>query len=71
MLLLVVSVLPVVSGALHTVYLVAALLLGAGLIWYSVRLIQDGSKAMSRRMYKYSTFYLALLFMAMIVDVLL
>ncbi len=70
-LLLVVSLLPALTRALGVLYLVSAVALGAGLVWYSVRLLRDTSKAMSRRMYKYSTFYLALLFMAMLLDVLL
>ena len=70
-LLLVVSLLPALAGTLSTSYLVAALLLGGGLVWYSVLLLRDGSKAMSRRVYKYSTFYLALLFLVMMLDVLL
>lgn len=70
-LLLVVSLLPALTRALGALYLVSAVALGAGLVWYSVRLLRDTSKAMSRRMYKYSTFYLALLFMAMLLDVLL
>jgi heme O synthase-like polyprenyltransferase len=34
-------------------------------------MLRDTSKAMARRVYKYSTFYLALLFLAMMLDVLL
>jgi protoheme IX farnesyltransferase len=49
-------------------YLVAALILGSGLLFESVRLIQETTKAAARRVYKYSTMYLALLFLAMIVD---
>lgn len=52
-------------------YVVSAFLLGAGLIFLSARLIQVKSKAMARTVYKYSSMYLALLFLAMIVDRLL
>ena len=49
-------------------YLVAAVMLGGGLLFASVRLMQEGTKAAARRVYKYSTMYLAMLFLAMIVD---
>ena len=71
LLLLVVSLLPVLTNTLGVLYLVSAALLGAGLVWHAFLLLRDGSKAVARRVYKYSTFYLALLFMAMIFDVLL
>ncbi len=49
-------------------YLVAAVMLGGGLLFESVRLMQEATKAAARRVYKYSTMYLAMLFLAMIVD---
>lgn len=52
-------------------YLVGALVLGIGLIYMSARLIQIASKPMARSVYKYSSAYLALLFLIMIVDRLL
>jgi len=59
-----------VPGAdmLGSVYLVSALLLGAGLIYMAWRLILLADKAMARSTYKYSSMYLAFLFLAMIVD---
>jgi protoheme IX farnesyltransferase len=59
-----------VPGAdmLGVFYLVCALLLGGGLIYMAWRLIQLADKAMARSTYKYSSMYLALLFLAMIVD---
>lgn len=71
LLLVVVSLLPILTNMLSALYLVGAVLLGGGLVWHAVLLLRDGSKAMARRVYKYSTFYLALLFMAMMLDVLL
>jgi protoheme IX farnesyltransferase len=70
-LLLIVSLLPGLTGTLGVFYLGAAALLGGGLVVYAVRMLRDTSKAMARRVYKYSTFYLALLFLAMMLDVLL
>ncbi|MCS6834555.1 MAG: heme o synthase [Anaerolineae bacterium] len=49
-------------------YLASALLLGGGLIYVAWRLIQLADKAMARNTYKYSSMYLALLFLAMILD---
>jgi protoheme IX farnesyltransferase len=49
-------------------YLVAAIILGGGLLIESVKLMQEATKVAARRVYKYSTMYLALLFLAMIVD---
>lgn len=53
---------------LEGVYLVSATLLGVVLIWLSVKLIQVADKPMARIVYKYSSSYLALLFLAMILD---
>ncbi|MBC8171029.1 MAG: protoheme IX farnesyltransferase [Anaerolineae bacterium] len=69
--LVLVSLLPAFFGALGAIYLVGAALLGVEMIRLSVRLIQVADKAMARRTYKYSTAYLAFLFLLMIVDRLL
>lgn len=69
--LLLITLLPVMFGVLGPIYLLAALSLGIGLVWMSVKLIQAASKAVARSTYKYSTAYLAFLFLAMIADVLL
>jgi heme o synthase len=49
-------------------YLVSALVLGMGMIYMSAQLIRVASKPMARNVYKYSSAYLALLFLAMIID---
>lgn len=69
--LLLISVLPWAFGVLGVIYLVLAVLLGGGLVWWSVRLLRDGSKAVARSTYKYSTAYLAFLFLTMMIDRLL
>lgn len=66
-----ITLLPSLFGFLGGFYLIAAALLGGGLIYKSWQLLQDGTKALARSTYKYSTAYLAFLFLAMIVDVLL
>jgi heme o synthase len=53
------------SGAL---YLVAALALGGVFLWYVVGLYRNYSDALSRATFKYSIFYLAALFSALLVD---
>ncbi|XWX04808.1 heme o synthase [Aggregatilineales bacterium SYSU G02658] len=52
-------------------YTVAAVLLGTGMIYLSLKLIRVADKAVARQLYKYSSLYLAGLFMAMIIDRLL
>jgi len=70
MLLLLVSLTPAMTGGtLGLFYVAAAVSLGLGLVWMAIRLMRLATKAMARTAYKYSTFYLALLFLAMLVDV--
>jgi len=71
LLTLIPTFLPMQFRMLGGFYLVAAALLGSGLLFQSVRLLRETTKAAARRMYKYSTMYLAMLFLAMIVDQLL
>ena len=69
-LLLFISLTPaMVGGNLGLLYAVSALILGLGLLWMAIRLMHVSTKAMARTAYKYSTFYLAFLFLAMLVDI--
>lgn len=52
-------------------YLLAATLLGGGMIYMAVWLLCEPSKALAKATYKYSSTYLALLFLAMMIDRLL
>ena len=61
-------ILPNTIPMLGWIYLVAAFSLGIGLIWAAIKLIQVADKAMARRVYKFSSAYLAFLFLAMIID---
>ncbi|MBE2194031.1 MAG: protoheme IX farnesyltransferase [Anaerolinea sp.] len=63
------TLLPLPFRILGGFYLLSAALLGAGMLWESWRLLREKTGAAARRTYKYSTFYLALLFLAMIIDV--
>jgi protoheme IX farnesyltransferase len=49
-------------------YLVSATLLGGGLVYMAWWLIREPTKALARATYKYSSMYLAMLFLAMVVD---
>ncbi|MDX1991609.1 MAG: heme o synthase [bacterium] len=69
--LFLITLLPAVFGFLGPIYLLAASVLGVGLIWLARRLVREGTKALARTTYKYSTAYLAFLFMAMMIDRLL
>jgi protoheme IX farnesyltransferase len=63
------TVMPALFGALGPFYLVAALLLGARLLWYCIRLLRERSVTpVAWQMYRYSLLYLALLFVAMGID---
>lgn len=69
--LILISLLPFFFGSLGTIYLLFALALGANLIREAVRLLREKDGAAAKRTYKFTTAYLAFLFMAMIIDVLL
>ncbi len=61
-------------GAPHMLggfYLLSAVCLGLLLNWRALQLIRRADKATARALYKYSSLYLALLFLAMIIDRLL
>ena len=63
------TVMPSVFGALGLFYAAAALILGGRLLWYSLKVLREaGVTATTWRMYKFSLLYLALLFLAMGVD---
>lgn len=69
LLLLPLSMLPTLSGHQGLLYAAAALLLGARLLWYCLKLLKEPDVSpLPWRMYKYSLLYLALLFIAMGVD---
>jgi protoheme IX farnesyltransferase len=52
------------------IYLVAAAILGAGLLVQAMRLWRRGGNRSAWGMYRYSSIYLALLFAALIADTL-
>lgn len=68
LLLVALTLIPFPIEMLGLFYFVSALLLGSGLLWRSIQLIQEKTAVASKRMYKYSTAYLALLFLVMMID---
>jgi heme o synthase len=63
------TIMPALFGALGLFYALAAALLGARLLWYCIRLLRDrATTPIAWRMYRYSLLYLALLFVAMGID---
>jgi len=67
-LLVALTLLPLPINMLGMFYFVTATLLGIGLLVRSVQLIQQKTAIAAKRMYKYSTAYLAMLFLVMIID---
>jgi protoheme IX farnesyltransferase len=55
-------------GFLGAIYVVAAAILGGLFIWYAVRLWREATAPAARRLFLFSMLYLALLFVAMVVD---
>ena len=66
--LLAVSILPVTTGMGGWIYLVTALLLGGTFIAYGWGLWRNYSDALAKRAFRFSLWYLSLLFAAMLVD---
>lgn len=55
-------------GLLGSLYLAAALALGGVFLYYAERLRREATAAAARRLFRYSIYYLALLFAAMVAD---
>jgi heme o synthase len=66
--LVLITLLPLPFKFLGSIYIIAAVLLGTGMIYTAIKLIQKADGAAARTMYKYTTSYLAFLFLVMIVD---
>lgn len=62
------TVLPYVIRMSGLLYLVSALALGAGFMWYAWKLYRDYSDAWAKKTFGYSLWYLAALFAALLVD---
>ena len=67
-LLIITSVLPFVIGMSNVFYLVSALALGAGFLYWSLMMLWDRKPDAPIETFKYSILYLALLFLALLID---
>jgi len=67
--LVAVSTAPFVAGTFDVGYLVVALLLGAVLLWLALQLRRESTPRRAAVLFHYSLLYLALLFVAMALDV--
>jgi heme o synthase len=66
--LVVVTLIPFVMKMSGLIYLIGAVLLGAGFLYYVIRLYRGYSDALAKSTFKYSVNYLMLLFAALLVD---
>ena len=67
-LLVLVTILPYLSGMSGLIYLAAALSLGGVFLWYAIRLRLNHNPRLPMRVFKYSINYLMFLFAALLVD---
>ena len=68
LLLVATTILPTLIGMSGVVYLVGALILGGYFLWLTWRLYRQYSEPLSRKTFKYSINYLALLFAVLLID---
>ncbi|MEM7467070.1 MAG: heme o synthase [Pseudomonadota bacterium] len=66
--LTVVTILPFITYMCGPLYLVAAVLLDAGFLYYAIRMLVDHEDALAFRTFKYSIWYLTALFIALFAD---
>lgn len=69
--LAILTIVPFALGMSGVFYLLGALALGGGLLWQCVQLLRRADAATAWQTYKYSSAYLALLFLSMILDIVL
>jgi heme o synthase len=67
-LLFFITLIPFTIGLTGVLYFVSALALGVWFLYLAWLLWRRADKATARRLYKYSNYYLALLFLAMVID---
>ncbi len=66
--LVAVTLIPFVMGMSGLIYLVGAVLLGAGFLYYVIKLYRNYSDALAKSTFKYSINYLMLLFAILLID---
>ena len=67
-LLLLVTILPYLTGMSGLIYLVAAIGLGIAFLYYAIRMQRDMDKELPMKVFRFSITYLMLLFAALLVD---
>ena len=67
-LLVLITILPYLSGMSGLIYLVTALGLGAAFLWYAIKLTSDEGLELPMRMFRFSINYLMILFVALLID---
>jgi len=67
-LLVAVTIMPFATQMSGWLYLMGAVILDAGFLYYAVRLYRDYSDELARKTFRYSINYLALLFALLLVD---
>ena len=66
--LTIVTILPFATYMCGPVYLIAALLLDAGFLYYAIRMMTDHRDELAKQAFSYSIVYLMLLFMVLFID---
>ena len=66
--MLIVSILPYLTGMSGMFYLFAALLLGGGFMYRSIELMVGNKQTSAMKTFRYSIFYLIALFIALLID---
>ena len=69
LLLIATTLLPYAVGMFQEIYLISALILGLGFLYFAIKLYRDETNATAMPTFGYSITYLAALFLAMLVDV--
>jgi protoheme IX farnesyltransferase len=67
-LMLIVTVIPYLTGMSGLIYLVAALALGTRFLWYAIRMQRDMDVHLPMQVFRYSISYLMFLFAALLID---
>ncbi len=67
-LLVLVTVIPYLTGMSGLIYLVAALLLGGRFLYYAIRMLQDDDPQLPMKVFRFSINYLMVLFAALLID---
>ncbi|MEH6548547.1 MAG: heme o synthase [Pseudomonadales bacterium] len=68
LILIAVSLLPYATGMLGPLYLLGALVLGAGCLYWAIVLLRGDNKTAAMETFKYSSIYLMALFLIMVID---